>query len=146
MPAERRGELYIAEPAGRSLPRPPLVTDCSVLAALLFHEPDGDVAAEALSGNDLFAPDLLHDEFVSVAIKKSQAGLEELAQRGLARLGNVQLTRCRTDPQAQFQLALAYNLTAYDAAYLWLADQLQAPLATFDRRLATAARKHLGGI
>lgn len=144
MPDESRDELYIAEPAWRYLPRPPLVTDCSVLAALLFDEPDADVVAEALGGNELFAPDLIDHEFVSVAIKKSQAGLEELAEQGLARSVKMQLTRCRTDSQAQFQLALAYNLTSYDAAYLWLAEQLQAPLATFDRRLAAAARQHLG--
>jgi predicted nucleic acid-binding protein len=40
-------------------------------------------------------------------------------------------------------LALRYNLTTYDAAYLWLAAHLDAPLATFDERLAAAAREHL---
>ena len=35
------------------------------------------------------------------------------------------------------------SLTAYDAAYLRLAELLAAPLATFDLQLAAAARKHL---
>ena len=42
-------------------------------------------------------------------------------------------------------LAQRYKLTAYDAAYLWLAERLEAPLATFDAALARAAREHLEG-
>ena len=40
--------------------------------------------------------------------------------------------------------AARYELSAYDAAYLWLAAELRAPLATFDRRLAEATQAHLG--
>lgn len=36
------------------------------------------------------------------------------------------------------------NFTAYDATYVVLAHALNATLATFDRRLARAAREHLG--
>jgi len=32
--------LYVAEPSPRHLVRPPLVVDCSLLAALLFDEPE----------------------------------------------------------------------------------------------------------
>ncbi|MBI5583385.1 MAG: type II toxin-antitoxin system VapC family toxin [Deltaproteobacteria bacterium] len=39
------------------------------------------------------------------------------------------------------ELALAYSLTAYDAAYLELALRKGFPLATFDQRLKPAARK-----
>ncbi len=37
---------------------------------------------------------------------------------------------------------LRNNLTAYDAAYVALAELLDAPLLTRDRRLATAAGHH----
>lgn len=37
------------------------------------------------------------------------------------------------------RLALRFELSAYDAAYLELADRLQCPLLTFDRVLARAA-------
>jgi predicted nucleic acid-binding protein len=48
------------------------------------------------------------------------------------------------DPLAVFALAERYALSAYDASYLWLAAELKAPLATFDRKLGTAAQRHLG--
>ena len=41
-------------------------------------------------------------------------------------------------------LAAQYGLSAYDAAYLWLAVDLRAPLLTFDQRLARAAQQQLG--
>jgi len=42
-------------------------------------------------------------------------------------------------------LAERYSLTACDAAYLWLAAELEVPLATFDDQLAEAATKYLRG-
>ena len=47
-----------------------LVADCSVLASVLFDEPDREAAAATLRGHELFAPDLVDHEFVSVAVKK----------------------------------------------------------------------------
>ncbi len=41
---------------------------------------------------------------------------------------------------------MRYQLSAYDAAYLWLAAELKAPLATFDAKLAAAAQAHLGAL
>lgn len=38
------------------------------------------------------------------------------------------------------KLALDTGLTAYDASYLYLAQTLGIPLATFDRKLRAAAR------
>jgi predicted nucleic acid-binding protein len=44
------------------------------------------------------------------------------------------------DATALFALARSTALSSYDAAYLWLANELSAPLATFDRHLGTAAK------
>jgi len=38
-------------------------------------------------------------------------------------------------------VALDTRLPVYDAAYLWLAQSLRLPLATFDAAQAAAARK-----
>ena len=50
------------------------------------------------------------------------------------------------DPVQTLDLALRYSLSAYDASYLWLAAELKAPLATFDEKLAAAARTHLASL
>jgi predicted nucleic acid-binding protein len=144
MRAERAPALIVAEPRARYAARAPLVVDCSVVAAVLFDEPNRDAAVQALTGKDLFAPELLADEFVSVAVKKSRHGLESVVRQALVDFTELELTRCRCDMHAQWRLALRYDLSAYDAAYLWLAAELGAPLATFDERLGGAARVLLG--
>jgi predicted nucleic acid-binding protein len=144
MRAERASALIVAEPRARYAARAPLVVDCSVVAAVLFDEPSRDAAAQALAGKDLFAPELLADELVSVAVKKTRHGLEAVVRQALVDFTELELTRCRCDVHAQWRLALQYDLSAYDAAYLWLAAELGAPLATFDERLGGAARTLLG--
>jgi len=138
-------KLIVAEPAGQYTRKPPLVVDCSALAAVLFDEPDRDSAALAMAGKAMFAPDLLNHEMVSVALKKSAAGHTELAQQALADLASLELTRCSVDVAAQFELAERTGLTAYDAAYLQLALEMSAPLATFDQKLGKIAAKLLSG-
>jgi predicted nucleic acid-binding protein len=144
MRAKPTPALIVAEPRGRYVARAPIVVDCSVIAAILFDEPDRDTALGALTGKDLFAPELLASEFASVAAEKSQFHSEAVVRRALSDFSDLELTRHRVDVTAQWRLALDWNITAYDAAYLWLAIELRAPLATFDRRLGKAAQRLMG--
>ena len=135
--------LYVAEPAETYHTRPPLVVDCSLLAAVLFNEPSQREALELLSGKSLHAPNLIDHEFISVAVKKSVANAGDVVRRGLEGFRKLRLARHSIDHQAQFELALSEEISAYDAAYLQLAVSLNAPLATYDQVLASAARRVL---
>ena len=118
-----------------------VVMDASAAGALLFGEPDADAVAARLEGERCVAPSLLRYELASVYAKKvsrytgQRSALRE-ALRLLPRLG-IDEVRVPTDGMAE--LAVESGLTAYDAAYLWLARHLDAPLITLDRRLARAA-------
>ena len=112
--------LQVAEPPPRFRARPPLVVDCSALATIVFQEPGFDEVAARLLGHQLHAPQLLQAELEIVLYALDLLAVGELA------------IRCK--------------LTAYDAAYLWLAEQLRCPLVTFDQRLGRAAVRHLGGL
>lgn len=136
--------LHVAEPPPGYLGRPPIVVDCSVLSAVLFEEQWREDAQQVLFGKTLHAPLLLDSEIASVAAKKHRAGVPEaVITRALSQYVRQQIEYLRPDVDAQYALALRYGISTYDAAYLWLAGTLQAPLATFDAKLAKAARAHL---
>ena len=139
--------IIVAEPAPRYLARTPLVVDSSLLCAVLFDEPERDEAQHRLAGKHLFAPTLLGHEVVNVAVKKCRRGMPAaVLERALGDFVEQAIELRDTDVQAQFALAQRYALSAYDAAYLWLAAELKAPLATFDTKLGKAAQRHLGEI
>ncbi len=146
MPDKAGAPLFISEPAGQYTRYPPLVVDCSVLATVLFDEPDREAALLSMAGKELFAPDLLDHEMVSIALSKSRSGMQKAAMQALQDLSNLRLTRCAVDSAAQLELARRMKLTAYDAAYLQLAMDLRAPLVTFDQKLGKAAKALLSQV
>ena len=134
--------LYVAEPPALYLMRPPLVIDCSALAGIVFQESWQAKAQQSISGRTLHAPNLLPYEITSVTLKKLRRG-ETHAADGLAEALDMAIELHEINAQEAFELAKRYQLSAYDAAYLWLAAELKCPLATFDEKLATAAQTHL---
>lgn len=138
--------LYVAEPPQQYLVRPSLVVDCSVLAGLLFQEHWLKEAGQRIEGCSLKAPWLLDHEVTNVAVKKHRAGFDEIAQSGLDAYATMDIERFSTSPSKVYALAMHYQISAYDAAYLWLAAELKCPLATFDEKLASAAQAHLSAL
>jgi predicted nucleic acid-binding protein len=139
-------QLFIAEPPARYQVRTPLVVDCSTLAGLVFHEAWQAQAAERIAGKALHAPALLPFEMLSVAAKKQKAGRADIAADGLRLFGQMGVELHPVEPAPVLALAMQYQLSTYDAAYLWLAAEMRAPLATFDEKLARAGQAHLEGL
>lgn len=137
--------LYVAEPPATLRARTPIVVDCSVMSAVVFDETTREEAAAQLAGHSLYAPWLLDHEIASVAVKKLRGGWSpESVEQGLRSYARHAVSKYQTELTKQVELADRYGLTSYDAAYLCVASALQAPLATFDRKLAAAATRHLG--
>ncbi len=119
-----------------------IVVDASVLAnALADDEADGRIAREHLmSGGDLVAPDLVDVETVSVLRRRWLAG-DITARRFSAAIDDLEdlsLTRFPALPLMRRAYELRANVTASDAAYVALAEQLACTLVTADARLASA--------
>ena len=138
--------LYVAEPAAQYLVRPPVVIDCSVLVAFLFREPSLQLATAKIDGRSLKAPYLLNIEVASVALKKKKQGMGEFVDAGVEAMTGIEIELFDVKTREAFTLALRYKLSACDAAYLWLAADLKCPLATFDEKLAKAAKEHLASL
>lgn len=136
--------LYVAEPPLAYRVYPPVVVDCSVLMSLIFYEPQRSQAIGLIERRSLHAPYSLDFEVASVALKKSARGATQTdVDQALLDYVNYKVKLHRTQLTGQLELAKTYRLSAYDAAYLWLAAELKVPLVTFDLRLADAARDHL---
>jgi predicted nucleic acid-binding protein len=138
--------LYTAEPQPKYLVRQPVVIDCSVFAALIFREAGEAEALDKMRGRNLHAPHLLAVEIASVARKKAQLGHTDLANKALAEFEEADMVFHSVTPKAVLELAMLYQLTAYDSTYLWLATKLRCPLLTFDAKLGKAASLHLNSL
>lgn len=118
-----------------------LVVDASVLAVALADDgPFGATARARLRDETLTAPELIDIEVTSALRRHHLAGLletdratlaiQDLAALPLQRVPHRRLlTRC---------WELRATITAYDAAYVALAEALDVALLTSDRRLAQA--------
>ena len=119
-----------------------VVVDASALAALVFNEPGAEDVARRLEGAHVHAPTLLPYELGNVAWKK--AARDPSATPAILRaLGEVLdegagITWCPVPAAEAALVAIATGLTAYDAAYVWLAGFLGADLVTLDHRVASA--------
>lgn len=122
------------------------VVDASVAAAWFLPDEDNEAAnviARRLESEGALAPDLFWHEMRNLLALACQRGRlpEDLLFLQLRMLDEIPIHDCGGGDAVQIgQLALAHRLTAYDAAYLGLALPRNLPLATFDKKLAAAAR------
>jgi predicted nucleic acid-binding protein len=118
-----------------------IVVDASVLAPALADDgDDGDRARERLRGERLTAPELIDLEVVSTLRRAARSGrLEERrSAQALADLAALPLRRVPHLRLLSRIWELRDNLTAYDAAYVALAEALGALLLTSDGPLQRA--------
>lgn len=118
-----------------------IVLDASAALELLLRGTAAEAVAERVfrAGESLHAPYLLDVEVAQVVRRYFLAG-ELSAERGgeaLADLSDLRLERYPHEPLLLRIWELRHNATAYDAAYLALAEALGAPLLTRDARLAS---------
>ena len=117
-----------------------IVVDASVLANVVGDDgADGDRAREVVSGQELSVPDLVDVEVVSV-LRRRWLAKTMTARRFAAAvddLGALPADRYPVLPFMSRAYELRADVSAYDAAYVALAEELDCVLVTADRRLAS---------
>lgn len=110
-----------------------------VVAALVDDGPEGRWA-ESLLTSHLAAPHLLPAEVANVMRRSVSAGeiSEDVASLAHADLVDLRVELFPYGTVASRIWELRHNLSAYDAWYVAVAELLDAPLATLDRRLVAA--------
>ncbi len=120
-----------------------IVVDASALLEALLRTPAGKAVEGRLFDpqETLHAPHLLDVEVAQVLRRYAAMGEidRERGRAALADLADLPLRRYPHDVLLPRVWELRDKLTAYDAVYVALAQALDAPLLTRDRRLAAAA-------
>lgn len=119
-----------------------IVVDASAVLELLLRTSAAERLAERLlqPEESLEAPQVLDLEVAQVIRRYWLAGSisAERAGEALADFRDLRIHRHPHQPLLSRVWELRHNLTAYDAAYVALAEALDAPLLTRDARLASA--------
>jgi predicted nucleic acid-binding protein len=119
-----------------------IVLDASAVVALLLNTSTGRRVGEAISSAalSLHAPELLDVEVLQALRRCVRTGSLTADRAGIwvEALGQLDISRYGHAEFASRVWALRENLTAYDAAYIALAEALDASLLTLDARLAAA--------
>lgn len=119
-----------------------IVADASAVLELLLRTSAADtIAARLLDPEEsLQAPHLLDLEVAQVIRRYWRSGqiTAERAAEALGDFADMRIERHPHEPLLARVWELRHNLTAYDAAYVALAEALGAVLITRDARLASA--------
>jgi predicted nucleic acid-binding protein len=118
-----------------------IVLDASAVLELLLKTEGGEAVQRRIAGNQtLHAPHLVDVEVAQVLRRycASEALDGRRAAVALQDLMALDVHRYSHEPMLGRIWELRANLTAYDAAYVALAEVLDACLLTFDARLARA--------
>jgi predicted nucleic acid-binding protein len=119
------------------------VIDASVLT--VFYVSDDPrrsrVSARLSAGDALFAPSHVDADVLSAlrGLARVHKGVDRAAPRALTHLAGFPLRRMPLPPLLERMWQLRANITAYDAAYVTLAEQLACSLVTCDAKLARAS-------
>lgn len=120
-----------------------VVVDASALVDLLQREHVGDAVRRSLRGRALHAPAHVDAEILSAFGRKWSAGDlndVQVADR-LNQASRTPLARHPLQPLLVGAWARRENVRLVDALYVELADRLDVPLVTTDRRLARATSR-----
>lgn len=120
-----------------------IVVDASAILEALLQSPAAAAVEKSLfqEGLPLHAPHLIDLEATQVLRRYAATGQIEAARchEALDALRDFPLRRYPHDVLLERVWELRHNLTAYDAAYVALAEALDATLLTRDSRLAAAS-------
>ena len=119
-----------------------IVIDSSAVLEVLLRSQTGlEVEKRIFSPREsLFAPHLLDLEVVQVLRRYCTSGEidSERGKEAIEDLNDIPINRYPHDIFLHRVWELRHNMTAYDAAYVALAETLAAPLLTRDAHLASA--------
>jgi len=120
-----------------------IVSDTNILLAVVFNEPEKNNIIRLTSGNDAIAPEILPYEVgnaLSAMIKRKQIMHKEALQAQKS-VNSIPVRLMSIDIAQALQLAIEFNIYAYDAYFLQCAINQSCPLLTLDKGMKKVAKQ-----
>lgn len=120
-----------------------IVSDTNIFLTVALNEPEKGRIIQLTSNCSLYSPEILPYEMgnaLSAIVKRKQLTQDEALQAiNIAQAIPVELIP--VDITKALQLALQFNIYAYDAYFLQSALTLNCPLLTLDRKMKDVAKQ-----
>ena len=130
-----------------------MIVDASVILSAFFPDEDQPQAQSLIRAHvmrrvELVAPTLLLYEVTNAVVQARRRGRISDAQTEtiLSSFEGLGIALRPVTWQQMLPLALRFDRSAYDAAYLALAEETAEPLITGDSRMYNAVREHLNWV
>ena len=130
-----------------------MIVDASVILSAFFPDEEqtqaqGLIRDHVVGRVELAAPTLLLYEVTNAVVQARRRGRisDEQAENVLSSIEGLRIALRPVTWQQMLSVALRFDRSAYDAAYLALAEITNQPLITGDRRMYNAAQEHLNWV
>ena len=119
-----------------------VVVDASVYLAVVLNEPEKQIIIERTKGSDLISPEVLPYEIGNalIAMLKRKRLNKEQAIKSFDIFNMIPLDLAPVNIGKALEISCKFNIYAYDAYYLELAERLKMPLLTLDNSMKGTAK------
>jgi predicted nucleic acid-binding protein len=120
-----------------------IIADTNTFIAVALNEPERGRIIRLTEGHDLIAPDVLPFKIgnaLTAMMKKNALKKEEVASTWEV-VQQIPVDLRHTDIKSALNIAIKFNIYAYDAYFLECADNLRSPLLTLDLGIQRIARE-----
>jgi len=120
-----------------------IIADTNTFIAVALNEPEKSRIIRLTEGHDLIAPDVLPFEIgnaLTAMMKKNALKKEEVASAWEA-VQQIPVDLRHIDIKSALNIAVEFNIYAYDAFFLECAINLRSPLLTLDLGMQRIARE-----
>ena len=121
-----------------------IVADTNTFLAVALNEPEKSQIIKLTSGHELIAPDVLPFEIgnaLTAMMRRHVLDADEITTAWDS-VQSIRVELYRTNIRAALEIAVCFNIHAYDAYFLECASSLKLPLLTLDRRLRETALRN----
>ena len=120
-----------------------IVADTSTFIAVALNEPEKDMIIRLTEGHDIVAPEVLLFEIgnaLTAMMKRNALEANEIVS-AWDMIQHIPVELRRIEIRTALNIAIQYNIYAYDAYFLECALSLRSPLLTLDRQMKRIAQR-----